>query len=243
MRRLFFLLIILVILAGGVIYFFRASYFRVKNIEIDNLSGRAKEEVLSEVRGFIVGNVALVFPHNSMFILSTERLAEDLSRKFLDIKDFAVLREWPSGLKISGRERATWAIYCKNLCFLADNEGRLFSGAPDFQGNLLLKIYDERKDQLNAGDFVLNRDNFLAMAEFTVQLEHDLNNHVSRIVLKEGGVKEFYLQNWYVLTDDSVEYKTARNNLNLALPEIGDKIASLEYIDLRFSNKIFYKLK
>ncbi len=243
MRRLFFLLIIFGILAGVVIYFFRAPYFRVKNMEIDGLSGSVREQVLREVSGLILGNAALVFPRDNMFILSTDKLAENLGQKLLGIKDFAVSREWPTGLKISGRERSTWAIYCKDSCFLMDYEGRLFSSAPDFQGNLLLKVYDERNGMLNAGDFVLNRDNFLAMAEFIAQLEHDLNGHISRIVLKESGAKEFYLKDWYVLTDDSVNYKTARNNLNLALPEIGDKSASLEYIDLRFSNKIFYKLK
>ncbi|MBI5045781.1 MAG: FtsQ-type POTRA domain-containing protein [Candidatus Niyogibacteria bacterium] len=289
LRRLVFLLFILSMVTGGIIYFFRAPYFRVKNIEIDGLSGLAREQVLRETKTLIFGNMALVFPYDNMFVVSTDKLAENLSRKFLDIKDLTVARQWPSGLKIGGSERVTWAIYCRapvlskseaigyktqssellrvvapvlskseaigyktqsselsrvvNACFLADSGGMLFSGAPDFQGNLLLKIYDERGVALKTGDAVFNLKDFSIMAEFVVQLENDLNNRVSRIVLKDGGVKEFYLKDWYVLTDDSVDYKTARNNLNLTLSEIGDNRGLLEYIDLRFSNKIFYKFK
>ena len=49
---------------------------------------------------------------------------------------------------------------------------------------------------------------------------------------------------WEILLLEDTDPEAAYKNLELALErEIKDKIASLDYIDLRFGNRIFYKFR
>jgi len=51
-----------------------------------------------------------------------------------------------------------------------------------------------------------------------------------------------FKEGWYALLDEETNFKTAFENMKLVLEnQIKDKRAELEYIDLRFSNKVFFK--
>jgi len=54
------------------------------------------------------------------------------------------------------------------------------------------------------------------------------------IVLKSG---------WFLVIDLETDFGRALENLTIALNEIGERKEKLEYADLRFADKIFYRFK
>jgi hypothetical protein len=68
---------------------------------------------------------------------------------------------------------------------------------------------------------------------------------ISKIILKDAGIREVYLkEGWYILLNDKNEPDQTFSNLELVLDqEIKEKRPKLDYIDLRFGKKVFYKLK
>jgi hypothetical protein len=68
---------------------------------------------------------------------------------------------------------------------------------------------------------------------------------VAKIILKDGWQYEIYLkESWYILLNDKNESNLSFSNLQLVLDgTIKEKRPTLEYVDLRSGNKVFYKYK
>ena len=73
----------------------------------------------------------------------------------------------------------------------------------------------------------------------------DKNFNAISVVLKDGDIYEIYLkEGWYVILNNENEPESSFNNLELVLGEtVKEKRSKLEYVDLRFGNKVFFKLK
>ncbi|MBI2052756.1 MAG: hypothetical protein HYT34_00740 [Candidatus Ryanbacteria bacterium] len=84
----------------------------------------------------------------------------------------------------------------------------------------LVAYFDERARQ----------DNAVQSVEFSI----DKKDSTLRLKTRAG---------WEILLLENVNAEDAYKNLKVTLGEIKNKVSSLEYIDLRFGNKVFYKFK
>ncbi|MBI2628407.1 MAG: FtsQ-type POTRA domain-containing protein [Candidatus Niyogibacteria bacterium] len=246
-RRLLFFIFGAGIILSGAIYVFYLPKFRIKDIDVPALKTLSQDEIKEFSKEILSAKIAGLLPADNILLAPIEKIKTGLKSKFLRIKEIEVSRRWPDILKIDILERSTWAVYCqkgeKNGCYLSDNQGLLFASAPEFEGNLLLKLYDERPSagQFSLGDFILNQKNFTLISEFENELEK-AGKHISKIIFKDDQ-EEFYVGSWKITLDFEINKETAIKNLFLALTEIGGFENKLDYIDLRFGDKIFYKFK
>ncbi len=74
-------------------------------------------------------------------------------------------------------------------------------------------------------------------------VKNDIN--IVKIVLMDEGMYEVYSkEGWYILLNTKNEPNPSFNNLKLVFDtQIKEKRLKLEYIDLRFGQKVFFKLK
>ncbi|MEK9186142.1 MAG: hypothetical protein AAB885_01005, partial [Patescibacteria group bacterium] len=71
-----------------------------------------------------------------------------------------------------------------------------------------------------------------------------INVNISKMVLKKENIYELYtLEGWRVLTNNQNNPNDLFINLAAILNEVGSRRQNLDYIDLRFGNKVFYKFK
>ncbi len=68
---------------------------------------------------------------------------------------------------------------------------------------------------------------------------------ITRVYIKEDNFFQLLTkEGWRILIDDKNEPQITYENLSLALKEkIKDKRKNLDYIDLRFGNKVYFKYK
>lgn len=243
-RRLFLFIFGVMAVLSVAIYIFYLPKFRVKDIDVSKLKTLSQDEIKEAAKEILSAKLMGLLPADNILLAPVEKIKTELKSEFLRIKEVKINRHWPDILKMDILERSTWAVFCqKDDCYLSDDEGLLFAPAPEFEGNLLLKLHDERSsvEQFAAGDFVLNQKNFTLISEFKNELEKT-EKLVSKIILKDDQ-QEFYLENWKIILDFEINKETAIKNLFLALAEIGVLENRLDYIDLRFDDKIFYKFK
>lgn len=232
------------IILSGAVYAFYLPKFRIKDIDVPKLKTLSQDGIKMVSKEILSAKLIGLLPADNILLVPVEKIKAELKSRFLRIKEVNISRHWPDILKMDILERFTWGVYCqKNNCYLSDDEGFLFALAPEFEGNLLLKLYDERLSigQFASGDFILNQKNFTLISEFQNELEK-AGKHVFKIILKNDW-QEFYLRNWKIILDFEMNKETATKNLFLALAEIGNLENRLDYIDLRFGDKIFYKFK
>lgn len=249
-RRIWRVLLILLLLASAIASFvavFYISKFRIKNINVDGINILSEAEIQNITNNILSQKIAKIFPGDNIFLVNKNDIKEDALSKFLRIKNINVSRKFPDTLSIVIEERKTWAVFCalnSSGCFLVASDGLLFDNALDFQGGLLLKIQNERIQKLGLGDFIMGNKELVRLTTFKNSLEEYMDDRIVKIILKDGGIYELYFDGWYTIIDKDNDPEIAMANFILALnSEIKDDYEDLEYIDLRFGNKVFYRFK
>ena len=131
-------------------------------------------------------------------------------------------------------------------CFYIDDTAFAYDKAPDITGTVILRVYmDADHGLLETRVFDENRLN--SLKNVLAAMEEATNDHIvsveisskvqSELRLKTGNGYQLYL-NW----DDNPQ-DTKKILERVLDEEIKDKRKKLDYIDLRFGNKVFYKLK
>jgi len=232
---------------AGILGFFYISKFRIKNVTIEGLDSIEEKDLSDAVNKTLSEKVAGFLPGDNIFLINKKRFSEKIMPQFLRIGDIEIVRKFPDALTLSVRERSPWATVCTNMpdkCFLAGEDGFLFDFALNLQGNLILKVLDEREREISLGEFIMESDEFEKLKKFKEDVEDYIDSRIIKIVLKNNESYELHFNSWYIIIDKENDIQLASSNLMLALySEIKDNYENLEYVDLRFGNKVFYRFK
>jgi len=212
--------------------------FRIQKISIQGNSTLHKEEIISNVSRSLEGRYWGIFPRDNIFIFPKEKISNNLSNTFPRVKSVILKSDFPNSLLVEIDEKKPSAIFCEGeFCGFIDEDGAIFETAAFFSDNVYVKFYSEigRMENLN---------NFKRMMDFIALLSKE-NIEITSVILGEEGLLKFFTsERWSILLNDNDNFQIALENLKLALGEqIKEKRQALEYIDLRFGNKIYYKFK
>lgn len=250
------------IFLGGIAALFYIPKFRVVEISIEGLNNLEREDFKKEISGVLSGKFYGILPYDNILIVPREKIALSLLLEFPLLKSVSVRREFPQFLSVTVEERKVEALWCPGIfststssigeglalsevegCAFTDASGFIFQPAPFFLGTVFLKFFDERIDLPAVGKEMLTGSEFRKLLVFKDKL-NGKNLGVSRIILKDGGIYEIHLiEGWHILINDKNEAEQSFDNLELVLEAtIKEKRPKLDYVDLRFGKKVFFKL-
>lgn len=137
-------------------------------------------------------------------------------------------------------------------CFFTDESGRLFEEFDyknlneELAKNKFL-IFDSKDKILNKGDF-LTEEKFDPILEFIKIIKKDFNFEAEKIIFTKKNYEIYLKEGWHIKTDaeslDPAKIKITLDNLKLTLDtQIKERRRNLEYIDLRFQNKVYFKYR
>lgn len=140
--------------------------------------------------------------------------------------------------KKEGISRTRWLYWCTSSpeagdrpCYYVNREGLIVEGAPQLKGELFPKLYDEREGEKHIEERLLAFVNyFYALGQFVVKNDETLE-------IGWPGAMQLKIS----LKDNPQE--VAKNLALILEKEIGDRRDKVDYIDLRFGNRVYYKLK
>ena len=131
-------------------------------------------------------------------------------------------------------------------CAFVGQDGILFQEAPVFEGRVLLKIFDERvKNDYHIGESILSPESMRMLAAFRELFARRLNAHLHAIRIKdENAIELQVLEGWYAIVSAGLDPNESVENLSIVFAKnLKNQREKLEYIDLRFGNKLYYKLQ
>ncbi len=268
LKAVFFLLSFLIFTAGIAALFYIPK-FRINEISVQGIEALDEKQFKGEVANLLNGKLYRIIPYNNIFIIPAAKITAELSQTFPILKTITVIRDFSQKLSIEIEERKPEALWCLSFtndliatstaptsdsCAFVDEKGFIFGPAPLFSGTIFLKFFEERGHSTSTG-VILNDlagigKEMISDAEFQklrafkdLLVKNDIN--VAKIILKDEGIYEVYSkEGWYILLNAKNEPNPSFNNLKLVLDtQIKEKRPKLEYIDLRFGKKVFYKLK
>jgi len=264
--------ILFVVLFVGIVWLL-SFLSSIKNITINEITIMGthivdQTDIESVVRKNLSGKYLYLFPKSNSLIYPHNKISKDLIATFPRIKTLSVYIDSLNTLRIEITERKGEYLYCgatvpenKNEvgenCYFINNDGFIFDKAPYFSGNVFFKYYvkvgDGAADPL--GKQMLSKDEFQTMVRF-IDSVAELGFRPTYLEMNsEEGTNYLYLNHSPSGTKPRIIFKNSDNlvlleeNMAIAMKkkefadEINSKYNALQYIDLRFKNKVLYKFQ
>lgn len=172
-----------------------------------------------------------------IYVLFFSSIGQNLFKKKPEIKD-------EQEMGIICKENPAFAEASAGTCFYFDKNGIAFENAPNTSGNLIDLIKDYSQKELKIGDEVLTKelmDNILAIKEYLFQkiglkvASFDIDSYPVE------GLRVVTNESWYILFSLKRDIKSQLLALKVALDEKIQNRSTLQYVDLRIENRIYYK--
>ncbi len=243
--------------AGIAVSAIRASALQVINIH--GLEAISDARIRESVKGFLAGSYGFFLPRSSYFLVSPSALEEEIKKQTFRVERASVVKAFPDTIEIAIQERKPWAVFCTNVspllsksdavpessrCFYLDRGGFSYEEAPESSGSLLLVITGDRKDA-RIGAFLIDSKTLESMMLIGERVEKILGARVVAYELSEAAPREMRARldkGFTVIFKKEDNFEEVFRVLRRVLDEeIKDRYDILEYIDVRFGNKVFYK--
>lgn len=228
---------------------------RISKVEVLGEVIIPESNIASSTVEFLKGSYFWVVPKNSSLFYSKDKLQKFLLQKFPRIESLKVSLKNLETIEINLAERSPFGMWCKKLegdmseqCYFLDEQGFIYSEAPQFSGNVYFKYYGG-----------ILSDQFMGQNYLSPNIFGDINGMIDKarsfgfvplfISTEDSKVFEISLENGgRILFDLKQPVSKTEDNLTLLLrtepfTTTTPNSVPIDYIDLRFGNKLFYKLK
>lgn len=239
-------------IAGG-IFVLRRPEWQIRAITITGLRVIPEGAVRENVADALAGTHLWVIPRSSIVFARERTIADALKKEFPPIRDLAVRKRFPNRLDIAVTERRLWAIFCNDLktatsssCVAMDETGYAYADSPAPRGALILRVRSDGA-AVPVGAFAVSEGIMDRLRRATEQMPASAGSAPLSFELSRDIRSEFRAimpEGYRVIFRRDDDLANALRVLKKVLDEeIQEKRARLDYIDLRFGNKVFYKMK
>lgn len=256
-------LLVCVFLAGvflfGLYWFFTNPKFYVSRILIEGAKTVSPADIENSIRAYGALSVAGIFSRSHYLLFSSSKVEKIIQEQFPRIRDIDVKKEFSGEIRVTLTERTPWGSVCAGLppsappgetnnregsCVFIDESGFAFEKAPYFFGALTKKIFVD-SENLSIGTTIIPAQ-YIAMYESFKDALSPVGIAVTSLAFLKDAPRDIriYSGGWYTIVDrDAAAADIASVLKPLLETELSGKLSSVEYIDARFGNKVFYKLK
>lgn len=233
----------------------RINYLNIQNTEIKGNKVLVEKDLQNIINNKMNGNYWLLFSKKNILIYPKQKIKDDLLAQYSLISSVDISLNLPNTLKVKINEREPYVLWCDDnfvptedineKCFFADNKGYIYSKAPNFSEKSIFKHYSKLKQANPIRASIFDESKFKEIDSFR-QFIDGLGLSSYKLIMNPDKSCEIYFGNGgKIIFDLSQNLIEVSDNLQSILNakdfENKDFLWKLEYIDLRFGNKVFYK--
>jgi len=264
LKKIFFAGLFFCLLFGLIYFIIWSPFLWIEKIEIRQ-SKVPLYYTLSEIREIVENNLAgkfwRIIPKKSIALISNSKIRNDILDKFSEINEVIIQRKLPNILIVKIWERESIGVWCQiqkteeelatsTQCFYIDQQGVIYRQAPLMKGNLVLNIYSAKNQTADIRTQVTSPE----IIEFILAIEQGIEK------IKMADKKPLTIIDFEIISPEDLRITTFNNYqiyfnpiysaelqlqaLEMILEkEIKEDYVSLEYIDLRIQDRVYYKLR
>ena len=233
---------------GGIFYLFIfSSVFQIKEIKVAGAAKIPPQDIKNMLDSKISRNF-FTLKSRSLFLVDAKKLSQNILSDFLWISSANIKKVVPNVLAVEVRERTAAGRWCRDQdCFYFDKTGMIFEKTEEPMKPLLKSELSEFKVYL--GRPALEEKYIVSILEINKTLEEGLRLEINEFVASGDGrrLKAETAEGWRILFDLSKENNAQEQLVNFKsvleekIPP--EKRRNLDYVDLRFGNRVYYKAK
>jgi len=235
---LFFLAVILFF----AYFFLFFPKIQINNIIVDGNNSVQKEEIESIVWNNINKNIS-----KSFFLTGSHTITNEILNKFPQIESVKVIKKFPRTINISIKERVIFAVFCQEQdenCFYIDENGVIFEALEQVPKNLSIIRQLIGDGEVFTGKKVIERNIINTISKVKDNLKDNFQIDIkSAIISTPFRLNIKTSENWqiYFNLDPNLDLQIAKMNALLKDEISIDIRKTLQYIDLRFKDRAYYK--
>lgn len=232
----FSLFLVLVIIAAYFYLFF--SGFQIKNIII---SGNKK--VLSkDIENLVTVEINKKFT-KSIFLTNPPELQKVILNAFPIIESVIIEKQLPQNINLKIEERKPVAVYC-SPCFLIDKNGVIFEETQDTSQNMLVLKQSINNTEPFLGESVIEKNIMNVILKIEKNLKENFQINIKEAFLSNPLRLDIITsENWKIFFNLEADTDLQIIKLSTLLKDevTQTKREGLQYIDLRFKDKAYFK--
>ena len=249
--------ILFVVLFLGLFYLlFFSEWLQISSIVIEGNKNTDKKMILDSIEPYLHKKRFFFFPSNNFFLLPQEGIKKEIINNFRRISQVKIKKEFPNTLAIEVEEKKAVLLFCNEKgCLWVDEKGISYNESSYFEAladsSDVVIVEDNSHSDLKVGE-AINDETYVSFANglwraFSEKTQIELKS-LSTPLPSAREIRAHTKDGWTVYFD--VENGLERN-LDLLVQVLGDikekegeeQVKCLDYIDLRVSDRAFYKLK
>jgi len=252
---------VVIVLWALVFWLSGLSQVTVKSVEVEGNASMSSSAIASTTVGFLSGRYYFTVAKSNAFFYPKETIENYIYTSFPQIEKASVGLKNFQTLKISITERQPKALLCKSVsleiissgekdsCFIFDSKGFIFASSTELgsASPKMIKFWSKLPQGEPIGQQFLSGERLGELFELTKNVSA-FGFAITDFRDREDGAKEAVLSaGERLIFSDDTDLKAAIANFQAI---IGDQVlgvsnifSKLDYIDLRFGNKVYYKLK
>ncbi len=258
-RKIAFSVIFFICIIVGLGLLSRASSLNIKEVNISGNIVVDNSEIKNIVESKILGHYFWIFPKANFALYPKNKIKKELMKKFNRLKDISFNLQSTSILTVNVSEYEGKYLWCgeqipavefiKSKCYFLDDTGYIFDEAPFFSGGVYFKFYGEPS---HIGSFYLkNHWANIILLKKTLESMRLKPTNFWLDENKDGNISlsSEPMKGPRIIFNLDTDYQKMAENLQSALDtdplrtDYKYKFDSLDYINLSFGNKVYYKFK
>jgi cell division septal protein FtsQ len=237
---------------GGLVWLSWAPFLRVTNVEVTGTQSLAPEEITNYVHKELSGAYGYLFARNNVFLYPRAGIEAGLLAAYPTLRTADVHAKDFHTIEVVAAEREPVALWCAQQgggCEYMDEEGLLYAPAPQFSAAPYITYQGPATSTPQRGiKQYLTQVEFQSLAALVAALDaKEPDDPIGLVAVDQNGDVRAYFKDSFVLMfsikDDGGDV-FERFTLALQSDVFKDKpLGSFEYLDLRFGDKLYYKVK
>ena len=241
--RVVFLCVSIIVIIGFVYFLFFSPVFVIKEVQVVGLE-KIKPESINNLLNEYRGEQRLLFlSNNNIWLFDATEVKARIKQKYL-FEKLEIKKQWPATIKIELKEKISAINWLSNnLCYHLDLTGMAIEYCDGAGKNITIK--DMMNSAVTIGESAISRDELIYIVELAEQYAMIMKIQIMELQIeKTENLLDFIAETGPVVRFNSnltQAEQIARLGTILEQPDFAARMNNLEYIDLRFGEKIYYK--
>jgi len=247
-RGNFFCLLIILILAGLIYLFFYSPVFKITKIEITGLQNIPQDVLENKlIKWQLSQRRFLIFKQDNLFLFSKSWLKKNIENKYA-LDELKVSKKLFHTLKVNVKEKLPKLIWITGGQYYYVEANGIVSAIADKDKLIsnLPSVSDTENNNVTVGETILSDKIVNFIDKLNDKIKQETKITVTNYVFperKSTQVNAISNEGWVIYFEANHDLDSQISNLKEALDKKIKNTKTLEYIDLRVENHVYYKNK
>ena len=216
-------------------WFVYGVFWKIHTIEILNAKHTDVEVLKTDIYNLSQKKKFFIIPNDHILFLSKGQVMKHILETYPSVEEVEVSKTKDKDVIITIKDRKATGVWCDELCYFFDDAGILFKKSFDYTGAIFTKWSIASSTPLKFYDKALCVDTCIdkKFVNFLTQ------NKVMKVMIEGDDLRLYTEYGYYIKALNNAS--TTMRNMSLFANEFKGDVKMLQYVDVRFRDKIFYK--